>query len=212
MFLEEQEYQHVLALLDKKIEKTPILEGLTLWVKQEFDVDIYDYVCDKTKNGLTRLRIVVWDYAVTERFCNGANYDTKKQRKFQVKFSELARKYDIHPEYHNANTVFVCFETIRDQIAGKLLWSLKDNIYALQKDDIWKISIIFESVHIFYETDAQITAHEEDGTSGSLTEMITEIVKVHDRYQVFKDGVPCVFTSHQTLDEKYKGSMFFYTR
>lgn len=212
MFLEEQEYQHVLALLDKNIEKTPILEELTLWVKQEFDVDIYDYVCDKTKNGLTRLRIVVWDYAVTERFRNGANYDTKKQRKLQVKFSELARKYDIHPEYHNANTVFVCFETIRDQIAGKLLWSLKDNIYALQKDDIWKISIIFESVHIFYETDAQITAHEEDGTSVSLTEMITEIVKVHDRYQVFKDGVPCVFTSHQTLDEKYKGSMFFYTR
>ena len=56
MFLEEQEYQHVLALLDKKIEKTPILEELALWVKQEFDVDIHDYVCDKTKNGLTRLR------------------------------------------------------------------------------------------------------------------------------------------------------------
>ena len=53
MFLEEQEYQHVLALLDKKIEKTPILEELTLWVKQEFDVDIYDYVL---KPSVTRLR------------------------------------------------------------------------------------------------------------------------------------------------------------
>lgn len=53
MFLEEQEYQHVLALLDNNIEKTPILEELTLWVKQEFDVDIYDYVL---KPSVTRLR------------------------------------------------------------------------------------------------------------------------------------------------------------
>ena len=53
MFLEEQEYQHVLALLDKNIEKTPILEELTLRVKQEFDVDIYDYVL---KPSVTRLR------------------------------------------------------------------------------------------------------------------------------------------------------------
>ena len=85
------------------------------------------------------------------------------------------------------------------------MWSLKDSIYALQKDDIWKISIIFESVHIFYETDAQITAHEEDGTSGSLTEMIIEIVKVHDRYQVFKDGVPCVFYLRREACSKRKG-------
>lgn len=54
MFLEEQEYEHVLALLDKNIEKTPILEELTLWVKQEFDVDIYDYVL---KPSVTRLQV-----------------------------------------------------------------------------------------------------------------------------------------------------------
>ena len=53
MFLEEQEYQNVLALLDKKIEKTPILEELTSWVKQEFDVDVYDYVL---KPSVTRLQ------------------------------------------------------------------------------------------------------------------------------------------------------------
>lgn len=212
MFLNDEEYEQVLALIDDRTPKSPLLQELTSWVKQEFNVDIYDYICDKTKNGLTRLRIVVWDYTVAGRFRNGANYDIKKQRKFQVKFSELARKYGIHPEYHKADTVFVCFETIRDQIAGKTLWNLKDHIYALQKDDIWKITIIFESVHIFYETDAQIAAHEADGTSRMLKETITGIVRTYDRYQVFRDGVPCVFTSHQTLNEKYKGSMFFYTR
>lgn len=212
MFLNEEEYEQVLALIDGRAPKSPLLQELTLWVKQEFDVEIYHYICDSTNNGLTRLRIVVWDYDVTRLFRKGANYDTKKQRKFQVKFAELARKYDIHPKYHNANTVFVCFETIRDQIAGKMLWSIKDEIYALKKQDIWKITIIFESVHIFYETDAQIEEHEKDGVSRMLRETITGIVKTYDNYHVFADGVSCVFTSRQTLNEKYKGSMFFYTR
>lgn len=212
MFLDEQEYNHVLALLDGKIEKSPLLQELTIWVKQEFDVEIYDYLCDQTVNGLTRLRVVVWDNKIVKKFRKGANYDTKKQKKFQIKFAELARKYQLHPEYHSANNIFVCYETIRDQIVSKALWQQKERIYALLKDDIWKITILFESVHIFYETDAQIEAHEADGVSESLRQTITEIMREHDKYHVFDGGVSCVFTSHQTLDERYKGSMFYYSR
>ena len=212
MFLNDEEFMQVLALIDGRMTKTPLMQELTEWVRQEFDVEIYHYLCDCTKNGLTRLRIVVWDDAARRRFCKGANYDTKKQRKFQVKFAELARKYSIHPAYHNGNTVFVCFETIRDQIAGKLLWSIRDKIFAQQKADIWKIEIIFSSVHIFYETDEQIALHEADGTSRTLKETITEIVRAYDTYHAFTDGVACIFTSRQTLNEKYGGSMFYYTR
>ena len=57
MFLNDEEYEQVLALIDGRAPKSPLLQELTLWVKQEFNVDIYDYICDKTKNGLTRLRV-----------------------------------------------------------------------------------------------------------------------------------------------------------
>lgn len=57
MFLNDEEYEQVLALIDGRTPKSPLLQELTLWVKQEFNVDIYDYICDKTKNGLTRLRV-----------------------------------------------------------------------------------------------------------------------------------------------------------
>ena len=43
------------------------------------------------------------------------------------------------------------------------MWNVRDKIYALQKGDIWKITIIFESVHIFYNTDEEIEKHEKDG-------------------------------------------------
>lgn len=67
-------------------------------------------------------------------------------------------------------------------------------------------------VHIFYFTDEQIQIHETDGVSNGLCQKCTDIVKVHDKYGVFSKGVSCVFTSKQTLDEKYAGSMFNYTR
>lgn len=124
----------------------------------------------------------------------------------------LARKYNVHPEYHNENNIFVCTDTISDQIVSKTLWSLKDIICGLQRDDIWKIEVIFQSVHIFYETDEQVERHKTDGVSDSLRKQIANIVKPYDKYNVFPNGVSCVFTSKQTLDEKYGGSMFAYTR
>lgn len=38
------------------------------------------------------------------------------------------------------------------------------------------------------------------------------IVKKYDDFNVFPQGANCVFTSRQTLNEKYGGSMFYYTR
>ena len=212
MFLNDVEYKHVLDLMDGKIEKTPLLAELTAWMKSEFDVEIYDYICDHTNNGLTRLRVVVWDYHIQNFMRDGVNYDPKIQKKIQVTFASLARKYKVHSEYHDENAIFVGCETVSDQINSKTLWNARMQIFDLKQGDIWKIEIIFERVHIFYETDAQVEQHEQDGISKALRQKIGEIMKKQDKYNVFEDGVSCVFTSHQTLNEKYKGSMFYYTR
>lgn len=202
MFLSETEYKQVLDLIDEKEKKTPILEELTSWSKAEFGLEIYNYFCDKTKNGLTRLKIVVWDFECERTIMDGANYDKKAQKGFQNKFSSLARKYNIHPEYHDENNIFVCFDTISDQIICKALWSVRDKIYSLKEGDIWKIEILFQSVHIFYETDVQISIHAMDGKSDALREKISNILKKNDHYNVFLNGVSCVFTSHQIHQKK----------
>ncbi len=66
------------------------------------------------------------------------------------------------------------------------------------------------NVCIFYETDAQIEEHENDGKSELLRLQIQHILGRNDRYHVFTHGVRCEFTSKQTLDEKYQGNMFYY--
>lgn len=212
MFLNDVQYKYVLKLIDGTALPNSLFLELAEWAKSEFGVKIYDYIRDTTVNGRKRLVIVLWDHESAEFFHNGPNYNPEVQKAFRDKFALLTGKYNIHLDYQDADDIFVCYDTISDQIRSKLLWSLKEKICALQSSDIWKIEILFGSVHIFYETDAQIEIHSTDGVSESLRKKISDIVKPHDKYNVFPNGVSCVFTSHQTLDEKYSGSMFYYTR
>lgn len=70
----------------------------------------------------------------------------------------------------------------------------------------------FSDVHFFYETDRQIQENERKGISGKLCARCGKIVEKYDELGLFRSGVPCVFTSKQTLDEKFKGSLFYYMR
>lgn len=64
MLLSDTEYNHVIDLIDKKLNPTPLLIELTEWMKKEFEVQIYDYICDYIQSGQIRLKIVLWDNAV----------------------------------------------------------------------------------------------------------------------------------------------------
>ena len=70
--------------------------------------------------------------------------------------------------------------------------------------------IDYVTVSIFYETDVQVEQFKLNGVSDELRTNITQIVIADDKYNVFSNGVSCDFTSHQTLDEKYRGNLFYY--
>ncbi len=59
MFLSDTEYAHVIDLLDKKMEPSPLFIELADWMKLEFDVQIYDYICDYIESGQIRLKIIL---------------------------------------------------------------------------------------------------------------------------------------------------------
>ena len=218
MLLSDEDYAYVIGLLDGRIQRSSLLEELADWAKQELGIEVFAYFCDYANAGFLRLRIVLWnewesrkmEYH-TERKCR---LNPKIQKKFQVQFAALSVKYGMHPEYQDSRSIWVCYETIEDKIQSRILWGQREKILglALRRRDIWKIDIIFSSVHFFYETDEQIQMHEKDGVSSALQQSCMDIVKEYDKFGVFSQGVSCVFTSKQTLDEKYAGSMFYYTR
>lgn len=212
MFLSDNEYKRALALIDGAIEPEPPLTELTEWVSDTFGITIYDYICDTTSAGLNRLRLVVWDESGRNALMDGMNYDRKKQRIIGEKFAELAKKHHLPRQYRSADGFFVCCDTVSDQIIGKALAAARDEICALEGGDVVRICIFFASVHIFYQTDAQIAQHAEDGQSELLRRRIIDTARKHDRFDLLEKGLSFVFTSQQTLDEKYGGKLFFYWR
>lgn len=43
-----------------------------------------------------------------------------------------------------------------------------------------------------------------------IQKKLTKILKKYDKYKLYSNGAPCVFTSKQMLDEKYDGNMYYY--
>ncbi len=206
----EDEYKETLDLLSKKVEPNMLLKELTIWAKEVLQVDVYNYLCDYTSNGLKRLRLVLWDYTMEQKMHDGPNFDKSKQKAIADKFAELAIANQLHQDYWDANDVFVCYDTICDDIQKNILKRVRDEIRSIQHPDIWKIEVFFQSIHIFYETDDQINCNSQNGVSENIESQCTQLVKNYDQYNVFPKGANCTFTSHQTLDEKYAGSMYYY--
>lgn len=210
MFMTEKEFNKTVDLLSGRVEPGSLLAGLKVWAREDLQVEVYNYFCDHTSNGLLRLRLVLWDNAVERKMCDGPNLDKKKQALIAEKFSQLARLHNVHSEYWDAKDIFVCYETIRDEIQKDILDRAGAGIRNIQHPDIWKIEIFFEGIHIFYETDEQVLRNRENGVSDEIKRQCTQFVKMYDVHNAFPDGANCTFTSHQTLDEKYQGNMFYY--
>ena len=61
MFLEPQQYEHVIQILSGKIKPDPILVALQEWARKEMATEVYDFVCDYAVSGFLRLQIILWD-------------------------------------------------------------------------------------------------------------------------------------------------------
>ena len=212
MFLTEENYNETMDLMVGRKEPSLLLKDLIDWAKDSLQVNVFNYICDDTDNGLRRLRLVLWDYEAAKKVHDGPNYDKKKQSQVAKKFAELCCAYKMHKEYEDHERVFVGFETICDEIQKRVMKKATAEIGQIQHPDIWKIDICFGSVHIFYETDAQISANAGNGISDNLKNQCTQIIRKYDEHNVYSTGAKCVFSSHQTVNEKYAGSMFYYYR
>jgi len=212
MFMTKEEYNETLDLFSGKEKPGFLLRDLKLWAKDNLQIEVYNYLCDYTINKLWRLRLVLWDPEDENKMHDGPNYDKSKQRQVAKKFAELARLYQVHPKYWNEEDIFVCCETIRDEIQMDILKRARADIKNIQIPDLWRIDIFFTTIHIFYETDAQIECNKRNGVSDYLQRRCTKIVKKYDVYNAFADGASCIFSSWQTVNEKFEGNMFYYYR
>ncbi len=64
-------------------------------------------------------------------------------------------------------------------------------------------------VHVFYETDEDIAKNEENGLSSEIRKRISDILGEVEGFEGKRLG-HAVFTSLQTLREKYDNNTYYY--
>ena len=212
MLLREEEYSHAIAILDGREEKGPLFTELEQWFEETYSLRVYDYFCERTNAGRPRLRLLLWDRDCVGKMKKGANPDERKQRRTAEKFAALCVRHNMHPTYQRPGDFLVTCDTLRDEIPKRALQRCAGEIRSIEAPDIWRVEILFDRVHVFFETDEQKNRHQDDGVCGSIRRKLDAIAERHDPFGAFAEGVQCVFTSRQTLDEKYDGNMFYYTR
>ncbi len=211
MFLEEEQINVTLDLLNNKIERTPLLNEFIVWAYDELNLTVLNFFLDSISNNQPRIKILVWDENDKKKFLdNNHNYDTGKQIQIREKFAQLSLKYNVYTDYQNSDMVFVCIDTFKDELEKRILYTAQDEITSQKSGIIHNITVILNSIHIFFETDEQIKESRENGYCDELKNMFTAILNKYDKYNLFQNGAPCIFTSQQTLNEKYNGSMYNY--
>ena len=217
MFLSKSEYQHTIDLLKGKEKPDYILSSLQDFFQREFDVRLYDYFTDEISDGEYRLRYIVWDESVHESFFthteNFYGRDRKKEEKIKNEFSRLCQETDTNRPFQNPEGYFATPSTIADEILTDIQHKATEPIkqYLDTLEQVKRYEFNFDTVHIFYETDNDITAHENDGLSKEIANNILSIKQQFDDFSIITDG-GVVFTSLQTLNEKFAGNMFYYFR
>ncbi len=213
MFMEDVQYQHCLDLLDNKKQKSDISKEFSEWTKQEFDINLIEFFCEYDKTCGFRLHLAVWEQQDENKF-----YDENQKlyikeeikQKFKGKFSKLAKKHNVFPEFHDESKYFMIKTSLAEEIREKTLYKASNDIKALRIKNLWHLDASLGTVDIFFETEQQIDQFKACGYLDEVHSMILECVLKYDDYNVFTNEVSCVFTSKQNLDEHYEGRLFYW--
>lgn len=211
MFLEDKQLEHVIALLDGKKEPEPILVDLQNWSKMHMGIEIYDYFCEHV-NGLTRLKLVVWDLETEMKLKDGIQYDKVKQAMYANAFSRFAKKYDVHRDFHEPEVIFVVTDTLKEQLRSRAVKDVKVDIEEVKNmhKDIHDIFNDYGSYIVVYKTEAQVVMHKADGLNILISQRLNNIVARVDKYNMYSNGVSLRFISQELLDKEYGGSIINY--
>ena len=212
MFLEQEEYEHAKSLLDKEISPSPLLVELAVWAKEQYNVNVIDYICDALPDGTLRMRLVLWNYKEQKLLYkkDGYGYDPVIQQTIAEKFKLMCKKYGLHEVFAEADKILVVCTTLEDELKTRILKLVDSELKSMEGGDIWRVMRREGIVDIFYQTDAQIEEKEADGTSESIRKYCKELVAEYDLYGLWDDSILCHFISYQTFMEKYEGKWMAY--
>lgn len=216
IFLSQNIYDEAVRLKSGEQQPTELLCELSAWAEETIGIHIITFEYGIMKNDVNkRLHVVLNDAQDIKKVIKKYNNNEKIQQKIANEFEKLCNKYG-YSKWKKGDKVLVSYYDLAQEIETEVIKSASEDLKRIPllftDSHIWKVYLDFASVHIFYDTDAQIIEHEKDGTSANIQDYCNNIVSKYDTLGLFKGKAPCVFVSHQMLKEHFQDSMFFYSR
>lgn len=208
------EVNDAISLINGQRKTDEFLEDFKLFFRKEFNLNLLAFSC-KEDGGYKKVKFVLWDKASVESFyiSTDAYYglDSNKTESIKKEFSFLCKKYNVYSDYFDVQDYVVVPKSIKEEIAKIVLRKTETDIhrYITAYPAVKKALVFDTTVYIFYETDNDIILYADNGLNTTIKKGIYEMLGNADEFNVV-DSVHVVFTSVQTLNEKYRGNMYLY--
>ena len=206
MFLEDKDIQKVLDTINGRTPEDEVLKDMKVFFKEEFDINILDYICDRTKDGLLRLKIMVWDVKDTVMFL--CCPDRELENKIRDRFSKACRDHGLNSEYFDPESYFSVVSDFRSDVEKILMTDdtiKKIDVVLRRHPEVMSHRYSIPTVFVFYKTDEDIETNYENGLSTKIRE---EISGVLGSVAGFEDRMlgDVRFSSLETFEVRYKGN------
>ena len=209
MFIKPDQLKKVLDTINGRIPEDAVLQDMKAFFKEEFGVEIFDYICDYIEHlgkQEPRLRIAVWDGAAQRPFF--CRPDRELENQIKDRFSRSCRDHDLHPDFFDPKGYFAVVTPIKREVEEKLMnEETRRKISALLQNfpEVKKHRYAVPTVFVFYETDADIDIYQASGLSKKIYEAISAVLGSEPGLEGRKLG-DVRFSSLETFEGKYKGN------
>lgn len=214
MFLSEAEVNKVLETVRGQTPEDAVLKSMKQYFHDTFDTNILDYICSTEEFGppgkkSKRVQFITWDGKDMKKCPTATDMAVRNEVK-QV-FSQVCRENNLHPDFYDPSKFFPVLTEIESDITGmriKMKQSLLETVLN-SYPQIKKHAYSSPCIHVFYETDKDIVQNERNGISSVIRTRVSKTLGEVEGLEGKQLGMT-VFTSLQTLKEKYNDNMYHY--
>ena len=214
MFLSEAEVNKVVKTVKGITPEDAVLTDMKRYFHDKYDIEILDYICSTEEfgppgNKSKRAEFVVWDITEAEK-CPTA-FDMKVRDEVKRVFAKACREHGLHQDFYDPSKFFPNLTDIESDITDQLIRKKRGIIDHMLRcyPQIRRHQYSGTCVHVFYETDKDIAENEKSGLSSEIRYRVSDILGEYEGFEGRKLGVT-VFTSLQTLREKYDNNTYWY--
>ncbi len=214
MFLTEEEVNKVIRTVRGITPEDAVLTYMKQYFRDEYSICILDYICSTERFGppgrqSKRVQFVTWGIEETRK-CPTA-FDVGVRKNVKNVFARACQENDLHPDFHDPSNFFPVLSDIESDITELLFKKKRNQIDAVLKSysQVRKQMYSTPCVHVFYETDEDIVKNEENGLSSEIMNKISDMLGEVEGFEGRRLG-HAVFTSLQTLREKYDNNTYYY--